>query len=228
MRRRTRRSSASLRGLRSRVGRRTSARSGRDSMGRFRKGRKNPFDRHGMWHKASDGEFGHPSFGGGRMKAKRSRFTSRVARGRKRTARGTFRNPGGFLENPFRDKAGRLHRNDGKFAKRRKVGKRRKSVASRRRRAVRCVAPRRTKRTVRRTTAKRRTRRVGKTRAAISFRSEMARLGREHRENPRGKRKGRKARKTSHKRRRNPAICNPPRRVKRRVTKRRGHRRARR
>lgn len=119
---------------------------------------KNPFDRHGFWHRVQDGEFGSTFGASAKMHAKRSRFAKRVAKGRKRSsASGRFLNPsrrrksrglsrmhhfGRFgaynpsysnprrktrkrrshkrYANPFRDVSGRMHRNDGKFAKSRK------------------------------------------------------------------------------------------------------------
>lgn len=124
---------------------------------------KNPFDRHGFWHRATDGEFGRSFFGGGKMAKRRSRFAKGVAKHRRRRSDGTFKNPSrrrhsrksglarlGFFgrfsspakrrkpkgrryANPFRDKSGRMRRNDGKFAKRRKSRKLSASAKLRRR-----------------------------------------------------------------------------------------------
>jgi hypothetical protein len=48
----------------------------------------------------------------------------KAAKGRKRDTMGRFLNPTGWaLPNPFTDKAGRVHRNDGKFAKSRRSAK---------------------------------------------------------------------------------------------------------
>lgn len=138
-RKRTRRRTASqLRSYRRRVGKRTAAHRRRDSRGRFL----NPFDTKGFWHKSS-GKYGTPPNRGGRPAKRRRAFTSRVAAGRRRTKSGRFRNPVDTMDlvlaNPFTDRAGRVHRNDGKFARTRKRKKtthsrKRSSAAKRRRR----------------------------------------------------------------------------------------------
>ncbi len=225
-RRSVRRSHSSLSRLRSKVARKSLRGRRRDAMGRLlpKKGRRhvsrarrsNPFDRVGDWHKPTSGRYGRTFSITGKMAAKRSRFTSRVARHRKRSARGTFLNPVGetlVLGNPFTDSRGRVHKNNGKFAKRR---------------AKKRAAPKRRKRAVgRHVTARRRSsapmRTHSRTRAAIGFKAEMARIARGSRDNPKKRRAKRRSKRRNPVCNPRPVICNP-----RHKAKRRSHRRSRR
>lgn len=249
-RRSTRRSSSALSRLRSKVARKSVRGRRRDSMGRLlpkssrsnprhhrhdnpslrgrardsrgrllpKRGRRhNPFDRVGDWHREPSGRYGHVPRGGfasKTMAAKRSRFTRSVARHRSRDASGHFLNPVGEpmdtmgLDNPFIDSRGRKRRNDGRFAKKRRSKKRASPVGRHVTARRRSSAPRRTH---------------SRTRAAIGFKAEMARIARGSRDNPKKRRAKRRSKRRNPVCNPRPVICNP-----RHKAKRRSHRRSRR